>query len=75
MRTETLSIRIKKGLKEKMKKLNDIDWRREIESFIEAKIREAETFKILNVIDEALSGIRVSKEPAWQTIREFRDKR
>lgn len=75
MRTETLSIRIKKGLKEKMKRLNGIDWRREIENFIEAKVREAEALKMLNVIDETLSGIQASKEPAWQTIREFRDKR
>lgn len=42
--------RIKKGLKEK---LRDADWRQEIGSFIEAKVREAGILKTLNVINEA----------------------
>ncbi len=75
MRTETLSIRIRKELKERMNRLKNVDWRREIECFIEMKVREAEFFKTLNAIDEALSGVDVSREPAWQTIREFRDRR
>ncbi|MEM2136996.1 MAG: hypothetical protein QXI93_03465 [Candidatus Methanomethylicia archaeon] len=72
MNTETLSIRIRKDLKEKMKLYNDIDWRMEIESFIESKIREMELKKTIIVINNILSGIDVSKEPAWKTIREFR---
>ncbi|OYT58826.1 MAG: hypothetical protein B6U75_04980 [Desulfurococcales archaeon ex4484_217_1] len=75
MNTTTLSIRIKKDLKVKMKKFKNIDWRREIERFIEEKIRELELGKILNTIDNVLKDIPPSKEPAWKTIREMRESR
>jgi len=73
--TTTLSIRIRKDLKEKMKKFKNIDWRREIEQFIEEKIRELELGEILNTIDNVLKDIPSSKEPAWKTIREIRESR
>lgn len=73
--TTTLSIRIRKDLKEKMKKFKNIDWRREIEQFIEEKIRELELEEILNTIDNVLKDIPPSKEPAWKTIREMRESR
>jgi hypothetical protein len=74
MASETLSIRIRKDVKKRMKEFKDVDWRKEIESFIEMKIKEKEVLKTLNRIDEALSGVQASKEPAWKTIREFRER-
>jgi hypothetical protein len=64
MRTETLSIRIRKDLK-KISKIKEVDWRREIELFIERRVREIEISRTLNVIDKALSDVQVSREPAW----------
>ncbi|RLG79819.1 MAG: hypothetical protein DRO40_12150 [Thermoprotei archaeon] len=75
MSTMTLSIRIRKDLKEKMKKYKNIDWRKEIEQFIEEKIREFELGEILNAIDNVLKDIPPSKEPAWKTVREMRESR
>ena len=73
--TATLSIRIRKDLKEKMKELREIDWRSEIERFIEEKIREVELSRILNDINDLLRDVEPSKEPAWRTIREMRELR
>ena len=42
-----------------------MDWRREIELFIERRVREIEISRTLNVTDKALSDVQVSKEPAW----------
>jgi len=42
---------------------------------MEEKIKEIEHKEILNTIDDILSNIEVSKEPAWKTIREYREKR
>ena len=75
MSTATLSIRIRRDLKEKMMKIKDVDWRREIERFIEEKISEIELRKTLNYIDEVLRDIPRAKEHAWKTIREYRDAR
>ena len=75
MSTATLSIRIRRDLKEKMMKIKDVDWRREIERFIEEKISEIELRKTLNYIDEVLRDIPRAKEYAWKTIREYRDAR
>lgn len=75
MRTETLSIRIRKDLKDKISKMKEVDWRKEIELFIEKKVREVEVSKTLNTIDKTLSEVEISREPAWKTIRESRDGR
>lgn len=75
MRTATLSIRIREDLKVKMRELKGIDWRREIEEFIERRIREIELMKTLEAIGEALKEVPVSREPAWKTIRELRERR
>jgi len=75
MSTTTLSIRIRKELKEKMAKIRGVNWREEIERFIEEKIKEIELKEILNTIDNILSNVEESKEPAWKTIREYRGKR
>jgi len=70
--SEVLSIRIRKELREMMKKV-DIDWRREIESFIESKIREYEKKKTLDSINELLRDTPPSERPAWIDIREDRE--
>ena len=75
MGTTTLSIRIRKELKEKMEKLKEINWREEIEKFIEAKIREVELRRIVSVIDDALKNVPPSSEPTWKDIRENRESR
>lgn len=67
-----LSIRIRKDLKELMRKI-DIDWRREIENFIENKIREYEKEKALNNINKMLKDVPVSERAAWEDIREDRE--
>ncbi len=75
MSTTTLSIRIRRELKEKMRELKEVDWRVEIEKFIEEKIREIELSKTLKLIEEALANVSISSEPAWKTIKKFRVER
>ena len=41
--------------------------------FIEDRIRLEELKQTLNNIDETLKTIEKSKQPAWKTIREFRE--
>ena len=71
--TVTLSIRIRRELREKMKQFSHVDWRAEIERFIEERIREEELRQLLDRIDRILSGVEQGGEPAWRTIREYRD--
>jgi len=73
VRTETLSIRIRKDLKDKMRKVK-IDWRKEIEGFIESKIREIEAKEIIDYISSITASIPASSEPAWKSIREYRER-
>ncbi len=75
MSTTTLSIRIKRELREKMKRFSHVDWRAEIERFIEERVRQEELKQLFSKIDEVLRDVEVSKEPAWKTIREYREKR
>lgn len=56
-----------------MMKKTDIDWRREIELFIENRIREHEKEKALNNIEKILGDIPVSETAAWEDIREDRE--
>jgi len=74
MTTTTLSIRIRSDLKKKMEELRHIDWRKEIEEFIERRIREEELKMVIETIEKTLSGVTPSPEPAWKSIREFREK-
>jgi len=71
--TATLSIRIRRELKEKMKRLSHVDWRAEIERFIERKIREEELRQLLDRVDKLLSTVRAEGEAAWETIRRSRE--
>ncbi len=58
-----------------MKKFSHVDWRAEIERFIEERVRQEELKQLFSKIDEVLRDVEVSKEPAWKTIREYREKR
>ena len=51
-----LSIRIRSDLKEKMKKYK-IDWRKEIEQFIENRIKELEAEEKKEKIEKLLEGM------------------
>jgi len=61
-----LSIRIRKELREKMRKHSDIDWRREIEEFIERRIREIEFEETVREVESLLRGV----EPAGDEVLE-----
>ena len=73
--TVTLSLRIRRDIKEKMERLRDVDWRSEIEKFIESRIREIELRSIVSEIDCVLSGVSPTGEAAWRAIREMREAR
>jgi len=75
MATVTLSVRIRRELREKMRELKDVDWRKEIEEFIERRLRELELKRTLRSIDEALEGVQPSGEPAWLSVRMSRESR
>ena len=70
-----LSIRIRRGLKEKMREFGDVDWRREIESFIERRLKELELERVIKTVEKALEDLPVSSEPVWKAIREVRESR
>jgi hypothetical protein len=73
--SEVLSIRVRRELKEKMREFKGVDWRREIESFIERRLRELELERVLDAVGRALEGVPESSEPAWRAIREARESR
>jgi len=75
MATVTLSVRIRRELREKMRELKDVDWRKEIEEFIERRLRELELKRTLRSIDEALEGVQPAGEPAWLSVRMARESR
>jgi len=61
-----LSIRIRKELREKMRKYGNIDWRKEIEEFIERRIREMEFEETVREVENLLRGV----EPAGDEVLE-----
>ncbi len=56
-----LSIRIRSDLKEKMKKYK-IDWKKEIEQFIENRIKELEAEEKKEKIEKLLEGMKEKDE-------------
>ncbi len=58
-----------------MKKFSHVDRRAEIERFIEKRVRQEELKQLFSKIDEVLRDVEAGKEPAWKTIREYREKR
>jgi len=73
MATVTLSVRIRRDLRERMKRFRDVDWRREIEGSVERRLRGLK--RALRSIEEALAGVQPSKEPAWVSVRAAREGR
>lgn len=55
--SEVLSIRIRKDLREKMRRYSNVDWRKEIEDFIERRIREIEFEETIREVESLLSGL------------------
>jgi len=55
--SEVLSIRIRKDLREKMRRYSNVDWRKEIEDFIERRIREMEFEETIREVESLLSGV------------------
>ncbi len=74
--TETVvfSVRIRRELRERMKRVG-VDWRAEIEKFIEERLKEEELREAIRSVKEALRDVDPSGEPAWRTVREFREGR
>ncbi len=75
MSTAVLSIRIRRELKEKMTKYKDVNWREEIERYIESRICELEKQSVLSEVRRLLKDLPRSSIPAWKLIREDRDSR
>ncbi|RLE95605.1 MAG: hypothetical protein DRJ57_06470 [Thermoprotei archaeon] len=73
MRSAVLSVRIRRDLREKMREFKEVDWRREIEEFIERRVKELELARTLEAVERVLRGVPESSEPAWKIIREFRE--
>ncbi|MCD6358214.1 MAG: hypothetical protein DRJ96_08845 [Thermoprotei archaeon] len=73
MRSAVLSVRIRRDLREKMREFKEVDWRREIEEFIERRVKELELARTLEAVERVLRGVPESSEPAWKSIREFRE--
>ena len=69
-----ISIRVSKELKEKMKGI-PIDWRREIERFIEQKIREYMKKKYLEIARRCREKMKMLPISGAELIREDRDAR
>ena len=68
-----MSIRIRRELREKMREFKEVDWRREIEAFIERRLKELELERVLRAVEGALESVPPSSEPAWRAIRESRE--
>lgn len=68
----TFTIRIPKELKEKMKKLN-VEWSKEIRSFIEKRIKHLELLKAIEEV-ELRAERRKVKVDSTKLIREDRER-
>lgn len=75
MATEVLSVRVRSDIKKRMKSFGEVDWRREIESFLERRLAELELEKALQEVEKALEGVQPASEPAWRSIRSSREER
>jgi len=56
-----------------MKKLSHVDWRTGIESR-RGESAPRELKQLFSKIDEVLGDVEASKESAWKTIREYKEK-
>lgn len=73
MMSEVLSVRIRSDIKRRMREFKEVDWKREIESFLERRLAELELERVLRGIEEALNGVAPAGEPAWRSVRTLRE--
>jgi len=69
-----LKIRIPRELKERMDRLNHVDWDKELRELIEARLRALEAAQVLREIRERARS-RVMRTDSVKLIREDRDGR
>ncbi len=72
--TEVFSIRIRKELKEVVKKYRDVDWKGLVEKLIEDVAAQKELERALKKLDVLLKDLSPTTEPAWKAVREAREK-
>ena len=75
MSREVFSIRIRKELKEIVKKYRDVDWRKLIEELIEEVAARKEIEESFKELDQIFKNIPPSPEPGWITVRKARETR
>ena len=71
--TEVFSVRIRKELKEVVRRYRDVDWRGLVEKLIEDVAAERELMSALEELDALLRDLSPVSEPAWRAIREARE--
>ena len=71
--TEVFSVRIRKELKEVVRRYRDVDWRGLVEKLIEDVAAERELRSALEELDALLRDLSPVSEPAWKAIREARE--
>lgn len=71
--TEVFSVRIRKELKEVVRRYRDVDWRGLVEKLIEDVAAERELRSALEELDALLRDLSPVSEPAWRAIREARE--
>ena len=71
--SDVVSVRVSRGLKEKMKKYR-VDWSREIREFIEERVRILEFLEILDGVEEKAERRR-TRVGSEKLIRESREER
>lgn len=73
MGTDVFSVRIRKELKEIVRRYKDVNWRELIERLIEDVRAQRELEKTFEQLDALLGDLPPSPEPGWRAIREYRD--
>lgn len=71
---ETVSIKVPREVKEKMKELHRVNWPEELRAFIIRRIKEIERRKALEEVEEILKTVKgVPKGTSAKLVREDRD--
>ena len=69
-----LSIRLPRELKERMKELRDVDWRKEIVSFLTERVKYYERLRIIKEVREVINKVpEIEPGTASKYVREDRD--
>ena len=75
MSTEVFSVRIRKELKEIVKKYDDVNWRKLVEELIEEVAARKELEESFEKLNRVFKNIPPSSEPGWKAVREAREVR